>query len=135
MEEPMVSTNGACGTTDHHVAVVVFARIVDDRGRRIVCADVAAICYSIYAVDVHSGLRIARLSDIALPLEVRDVLFDRLVRDRRWTVDDVGYNFRHEVEVGDHVMRFGIDGNIELVYELTPKNGDKVRLPFQSKVV
>jgi hypothetical protein len=131
----MVMTNGACGTTGHHVAVVVFARIVDDRGRQIVCTDVAAICYSIYAVDVRSGLRIVRLSDVALTLEVRDVLFDQLVRDRQWTVDDVGYNFRHEVAVGDHVMRFATDGNIELVYELTPKNGDMVRLRFQAKVV
>src|SRR5262245_5932213 len=102
--------NGVCGTTGHDLAVLLLARIEDDRGRPIVRADVAGIYYSIYAVDERSGLRICRLSDVGLPLEMGDVLFDRLVRDWHWTVDEVGYNFRHEVAVHDQVIRFG-DGN------------------------
>jgi hypothetical protein len=77
---------------------------------------------------------VARLSDVALPLGVHDVLFDRLVRDRQWTVDDVGYNFRHELVISDDVIQFGA-GAVELVYELTQKEGVKVRLRFQSKVI
>jgi len=130
----MVMTNGACGTTVTRSAVVLVARIEDDRGRQIVCADVAAIRYSIYAVVAGCGLRVARLSDVGLPLAVQEVLFDGLVRDRQWTVDDVGYNFRHELVISDDVIQVG-GGEIELVYELTPKEGAKTRLRFQSKVI
>jgi hypothetical protein len=130
----MVMMNSPCGRTGQSTAVVLVARIVDEQDRPIVCAEVAAIDYSIYAVDDHCGWRIARLSDVALPLEVGDVLFDRLVRDRQWTLDDVGYNFRHEFAIGDQVFRFAADGHVELVYDLTPKKGAKVRLRFQGKV-
>ena len=33
-------------------------------------------------------------------LDVDDVVLDSLANDELWTVDDVGYNFRHEINVG-----------------------------------
>src|SRR5262245_31416204 len=103
----MVSMNGACGTTVHQAAVVLLARIEDDRGRPIVRADVPAVRYSIYAVELRSGVGTCGISDVGWALEVGDVVFDRVVSDQWWTEDDVGYKFRHEVASGDHVIRFG----------------------------
>lgn len=130
----MVKINDDCGRTVSPVGVVLTARIEDGLGRPIVRADVAAIRYSIYAIDELSGLRIARMTDVGLPVSVRDVVFDELVKDPRWAPDDVGYNFRHEVAIGDHVFQFAVDGSIELVYDLIPKKGEKFRLRFQGKV-
>ena len=105
---------------------VLMARIVDRDGRAIRPTDVAAIEYWIYELerrlplDGHDGVE----------LDVGDVMLDALQTDR-WTVDVVGYNFRHEIDV----LRIGklaaADRHFELCYLFTSEFGERMIIRFQ----
>ena len=132
----MSESNGVCGTAVRRGSIILLARIVDSDGTNIGRANVAAIDYSIYEVDPHHpGELTAVAGHETVPLEVRDVIFDSLITDYLWTVDDVGYNFRHEIALGENVVSPQADTHIDIRYVLTPTTGAKTSVRFQLEVI
>lgn len=107
-------------------SAVLMARIVDSAGRTIRRADVAEIEYSIYERD----RRVVAGHD-GVALHVRDVLFDSLQNCGSWSLDDVGYNFRHIFDVPQKEMRATARKRFSIRYAFTPKIGPTVMIRFQ----
>ena len=107
-------------------SAVLMARIVDSGGRTIRRADVAEIEYSIYERE----RRVVAGRD-GVTLHVRDVLFDSLQNCGSWSVDAVGYNFRHIFNVPQKDMRATARKSFSVRYAFTSTIGQTVMIRFQ----
>jgi hypothetical protein len=64
-------------------------------------------------------------------LAVANFVFDSTQLDELWTLDDIGYNFRHEIQVDGH-HRFPKPGfHYQVRYRLTDSNGKTTVVRFQ----
>jgi hypothetical protein len=129
----MIELNHGNGMAIENGYAVLMARIVDCHGRTIQRKDVAAIAYWIYerasqrpgrlqAVDGHDGVE----------LDVAIVLSDALQTCRLWSVDAVGYNFRHEIDVLQADVLTEPGKHFDICYEFAPQLGEKVIIRFQA---
>jgi hypothetical protein len=110
-----------------------MARLVAGAGRIIQRASVIAITYSVHELEpCRQRCRGVVAGHDGVALDIGAVLFDALQKCRFWTVDDLGYNFRHEFDVHAHDGRAG--EHYQIRYELTPTIGPKTIIAFQLKV-
>ena len=114
-------------------AIVLFARLVDEAGRPVRPSDVATIEYSIRQLDAHTRPA-ADCEESRIGLEVCDVILPALVIDKLWTLDSVGYNFRHDVvELADFASK-EFSRRVEVRYVLVLTNNTPVILRFHLKL-
>jgi hypothetical protein len=66
---------------------------------------------------------------------VSDVLLPTLVNDESWSVDVAGYNFRHNVAIGDGIATPTTGGRIELCYVFSGTDNTKSIIRFRLKLV
>jgi len=52
-----------------------------------------------------------------------------------WTIDQVGYNFRHEIDVSQDEAFPKAGAHYQVRYELTPPTGQKSIVRFQLRVI
>jgi hypothetical protein len=128
----MATANGIFSKALASGPVIVMARIVDYRGAPIRRSDVSAIEYSVYELDPFwpEQLTVVR-GQRAVPLVVADVLFDSLQIGRLWAVDDIGYNFRHELPDGSSSEFAKVGRLYEVAYQVTMNTGRKVNVRFR----
>lgn len=127
----MATANGICGTTLERGAIVLMARIVDGGGGAIRPLDVRAIHYSVYEVDPFLPEQLTAVrGHRAIPLAVGDVLFESPQVGRSWSVDDVGYNFRHEIRLGGEPLLPKIVRRYEVAYRMTMLHGCRTSVRF-----
>jgi hypothetical protein len=124
--------NGAATTSQ---SAVLMARIVDASGRSVSRADIVSIRYSILEVNAS---RPNELTAVAghdrVPLEVDAVFHDWLEFGELWSVDDEGYNFRHEIVWHPTASFPKPHAHYQVVYELTSVAGDSATIRFALKV-
>lgn len=119
------------GTVFKNGSAVLLARIVGPDGDAVATSDLASIRYSVLAIDPidHNTLTPVNGHDDAA-LTVEDVFYDTLQTGGAWSIDETGYNFRHELEVAtdDAFPTAGTDYQIR--YEVTPVSGQKLVFRF-----
>jgi hypothetical protein len=127
----MAITNGICGKALASGSIVLMARIVDGAGAAIRPLDVRAIEYSVYEVDPYwpELLSVTR-GHRSVRVNVRDVLFDSLQVERSWSVDHVGYNFRHELTLDCRDPLSNAEQRFEVAYQVTMSNVGKSIVRF-----
>jgi len=117
-------------------SATLLARVVGKDAQPITQADISSAKYSVYLLDdddPDSRTAVTGHSDVALV--VADLIFDTLQTDDLWTVDDVGYNLRHVLDVSAN-QAFTIAGRRYLVeFELTPADGQIILVRFRINVV
>ena len=125
------------GTVFKQGTVTCMARVVGDDVTPIGDADISAASYSIWQLDVSNvDSRTAVAGHQNVTLTPGDVLFSSLqTGDDRWTIDSVGYNFLHTIDVSanDAFMYAGRDYLVE--YRLTPVSGQVILLRFRFHVI
>lgn len=124
------------GTAFKNGSAVLMARIVDAAGTNVQQAGIAAIEYSIYELDpCRPDVLVAVAGHDGVSLTVANVIFNSLETGGLWTVDDVGYNFRHEINVATSEAFPKAGTHYQVRYELTPASGQKTILRFQVRVI
>jgi hypothetical protein len=99
---------------------VLLARLVDRAGVGVRPSEVRTIEYSLYELDPwwpHLFSSVTGRTAVALAVE--DVLFDSLQVDEVWTVDSLGYNFRHEIRFGERMQFSQGRFHYEVCYQIT----------------
>jgi hypothetical protein len=127
----MVCTNTALPASAVDSSIVLRARILDAAGRPVLATDVVGIECTVRDVDLH--MPIARMD--ASPVEV---ILPSLVRDRCWTVDDIGYNFRHNLtRIADAAILADpeFSGRAEVSYDFTLVDCTRATVSFYLKLV
>lgn len=124
------------GTAFKNGSAVMLARIVDAAGANVQQAGIAAIEYSVFELD---PCRPDNLTVVAghsgAALTVANVIFNSLQTDGLWTIDEVGYNFRHEVNISSAEAFPKAGAQYQVRYELTPTSGQKTIVRFQLRVI
>jgi len=132
----MPNANDIYGTAFKNGSAILMARIVDSAGANVQQAGVDSIEYSIFELDpCRPDNLVAVAGHDAVALTVADVIFNALQTGGLWTVDAVGYNFRHEIDVSttDAFPKAGVQYQVR--YELTPATGQKAIVRFQLRVI
>lgn len=124
------------GTAFKNGSVTLLARIVGQSDGNVLPADINTITYSVCLLDDQnpdSRTAVAGHTGVALP--VADLIFNTLQTDAIWTVDTIGYNFRHVLGVSTHPA-FAVAGRRYLVeYQLTPAVGQMILVRFRINVI
>ena len=132
----MSVANDVKGKVFRHGSAVFMARVVNALGQTLNQASVSGLKYTVYELttDDPSGLT-AVTGHSGVALTVGDVVYDSLQVDDSWTVDNEGYNFRHELDVSTDEA-FADAGKVYQVrYELTPVTGQKIIFRFQLRCI
>jgi hypothetical protein len=124
------------GTAFKNGSAVLMARIVDAAGENVQQAGIAAIEYSVFELDPArpDNLTVVAGHDGA-SLVVANVIFNSLQTGGLWTVDEVGYNFRHEIDVAASAAFPKAGAQYQVRYELTPTTGQRSIVRFQLRVI
>ncbi len=132
----MASPNDIFGTVFKGGTATLLARIVGNGGEPVVQADIARITYSIYLLDDDDAdRRDAVAGHDGVSLDVAAVVFNQLQVDPLWTVDTVGYNFRHVPDVSA-AAAFPTAGRQYLVeYRLDPAAGAVIVARFRVNAI
>lgn len=132
----MPQASDILGTAFKNGSAILMARIVDSAGAYIQQSGVSAIKYSIYELDPCRPDNLAAVTGHdAVSLIVSGVVYDTLQTGGLWTIDAVGYNFRHQINVSQNEA-FPKAGTLYQVrYELTPTTGQKSIIRFQLRVI
>ena len=124
------------GTAFKNGSATMMARIVGATGANIAQADIATISYYVYMLDDQNPddrAAVAGHSQVNLP--VYQVISNSLQNDATWTVDAVGYNFRHAIDVSVHPA-FAVAGRRYLIeYTLTPPAGQIILVRYRINVI
>ena len=124
------------GTAFKNGSAVLLARIVGVDGENITQADIATIRYSVYLLDdqdADSRTAVTGHSQVTLP--VYQVVYNSLQQDATWTVDSIGYNFRHVLDVTAQPA-FAAAGRRYLIeYALTPLSGQVILVRYRFNVI
>jgi hypothetical protein len=128
----MATANGMCGKALASGTIVLMARIVDAAGAAIRPSDVAAMEYSAYEVDPFWPEQLTVLrGHRAAPLATRGVLFDSPQVGRGWSLDDDGYNYRHELSFDCCERWPDTEQRFVVAYQLTMAGGGRATVRFK----
>lgn len=119
------------GTVYNKGSAVLMARVVNSQAQPITRAVVSSISYTVFEVPESGfGEPIAVTGHQSVPIQTTDAVFDTLQSNDAWTIDSVGYNFRHEVDVSS-AEAFPNSGVCYLVrYEIVPVQGQIIVFRF-----
>lgn len=124
------------GTAFKNGTALLLARIVDSAGANVQQAGIAAIEYSISELDPCLPDQLTPVAGHdGVELDVADVIFNTLQTGGLWTVDEVGYNFRHEIDVSESEAFPKAGAQYQVRYQLTPTAGQKTIVRFQLRVI
>lgn len=117
-------------------SAMLLARIVNASGQHLNQASVTAVEYTVYELTTGdpSGLS-AVTGHTGVALTVGDVVYDDLQNDESWTVDEQGFNFRHEIDVSANEAFPNAGKVYQVRYELTPVTGQKTVFRFQLRCI
>jgi hypothetical protein len=125
------------GVAKNAEVAVLTARLVDAARRRLQPIAVGSITYSLRLVDArkNGGQQPAAGHEEGV-LDVRDVIFDTLQTGEDWTVDDIGYNFRHRISLRTENESFCWRAvRYEIRYEIILATGEKSVVVFRVRMV
>jgi hypothetical protein len=132
----MTSISDIYGTVFKGGTATLLARVVGGGGIPIVQADITQITYSIYLLDDDDADRRDPVpGHDAVSLAVAATITNQLQVDATWTIDPIGYNFRHTPDVSV-AAAFPTAGRRYLVeYRLMPAGGQVILVRFRVNAI
>jgi hypothetical protein len=131
----MLETCEMNGATVVSGSAVLMARIVDRTGQAVTRSDVASIKYSIFEINRErpGGLTVVPGYD-AVALDVDQVVVDPPELGGLWTIDDEGYNFRHEITVNLATRFPKPHAHLQVCYAFEATTGERSIVRFQLRI-
>jgi len=119
------------GRVFKNASASLYARIVDGNGDLIVPDDIAALSYTVFEIAPEMPDELTAVEghdEVALDPEV--VFYETLQTGGAWNLDEVGYNFRHDIDVTTHEAFPHAGVSYQVRYEMTPVAGQRVVFRF-----
>ena len=128
----MADASDVHGVVFKNGSATLLARVVGAQGTPLTQSDVASGKYTAYLLDENDPDEAAPVAGhTGVAVDVASSIYNNLVNDELWDVDDTGYNFRHTLDVSTHQV-FTTAGRIyRIVFELTPTSGQIVLVRFR----
>jgi hypothetical protein len=132
----MPQANDIYGSVFKNGSALLMARIVDSDGVHVQQAGIDAIEYSVLALDpCRPDIGTVVAGHDAVALDVAEVIYNALQTGGLWTVDEVGYNFRHEIDVSVDEAFPKAGAIYQVRYHVTPTSGQKTIVRFQLRAI
>ena len=113
-----------------------MSRVENASGLAINQASIASILYTVYELSKDDPTVLTPVTGHQnVALNISGVVYDTLQLDSAWTVDTVGYNFRHELDVSLNEAFPSAGKLYQVRYELTPVLGQKIVFRFQVRSI
>jgi len=113
-------------------SATLLARVVGADGTPIMQSDLSSAAYTIYLLDENDpdvGTPIAGHTDVAVA--VASLIYDTLQNDDLWDVDEVGYNFKHVLDVSGNQAFAAAGRSYRVVFRLAPTGGQVILVRFR----
>src|SRR5262245_43542359 len=126
----MVCTSSTMPACKVDSSIVLFARILDAAGRPVWATDVVGIECTVRDVDLFVSVN-------RFDVNPFEVILPSLVKDRAWTVDDTGYNFRHDLTcIADWASLADpeFSGRVEVRYDFILVDCSRTTVKFHLKL-
>jgi hypothetical protein len=127
----MVCTNTDLPASAVGSSIVLRARILDAAECPVRAADVVAIECTVWEVDSYLPLA-------EIEVNPSEVILPSLARDRLWTVDGIGYNFRHDLARVADLASLAVpefSGRVEVRYTFMLIDCTRATVSFYLKLV
>ena len=123
------------GVVFERSSAVLLARVGYADGGRVTPAQINAVSYTIEQTGDCRTAASGVSGHESVSLTPSAVLFATLQQSDEWTVDTTGYNFRHELDVGQNDAFPTAGRSYTVRYELTPTAGQPVVLRFLMRAI
>ena len=119
------------GRVFKNASASLYARIVDGSGELIVPDDIASLSYTVFEItpELPDDLEAVEGHDEEV-LNPEVVFYETLQTGGAWNLDEVGYNFRHDIDVTTHEAFPHAGVEYQVRYEMTPVAGQRVVFRF-----
>lgn len=119
------------GSTFVGASVVLMARVAFADGTLVAPEDVESVAYTVAEIDpCGSTAPVTVEGHAGETLEVEQVLSASLLDGPPWDVDEVGFNFRHEIDVTESPAFVTAGRSYRVEYVLTPMDGQPIVVRF-----
>ena len=132
----MADASDIHGVVFKNGSATLLARVVGADGTPIVQADVASATYTAERLDENdpdAAVPVAGHADVAV--DVASLIYDTLQNDDLWDADDVGYNFKHVLDVATHPVFAAAGCSYRIRFELTPGSGQVILVRFRAHAI
>jgi len=128
----MADASDIHGVVFKNGSATLLARVVGADGAPVTQAGIASARYTVSLLDDGDpDAATPVVGHTAVTVSVALLIYDTLQKDNLWDVDDLGYNFKHVLNVLTHPA-FAIAGrNYRIAFELTPASGQVVLVRFR----
>lgn len=119
------------GSTFAGTSVVLMARVAFADGTLVAPEDVESVTYGVAEIDpcgLTAPVDVEGHAGVAL--DAGQVLSATLLDDAPWDVDEVGFNFRHEVDVTEAPAFVTAGRRYRVQYVLMPTDGQPIVVRF-----
>jgi len=119
------------GSTFAGASVVLMARVAFADGTLVAPDDIESATYTVTERD-PCGLAPATPIEghAGVTLEAEHVLSASLLEEPPWEVDEIGFNFRHEIDVTESPAFVTAGRSYRIEYVLTPTDGQPIVVRF-----
>ncbi|TWT46491.1 hypothetical protein [Botrimarina hoheduenensis] len=118
------------GVVFEGASAVLLARVTHTDGSPIVPGEISTVVYTVRERSGCDGQTQGVTGHMSVSLTPADVLLSTLQTSGEWSVDAIGFNFRHEIDVLTN-LAFPVAGRgYEVRYVLTPYVGQPVVMRF-----
>jgi hypothetical protein len=124
------------GAVYRHATAALLARVVDIEGTPLVPADVSSLSYTVFQIDPCLPNELVPVDGHTnVALTPGDVLSSELELSELWSVDDIGHNFSHVIDVStdEAFATAGVDYQVR--YELVPVVGQKIVFRYRLRAL
>jgi hypothetical protein len=132
----MADASDVHGAAFKNGSATLLARVVGADAAPVTQADVASAQYTAYLLDQSdpdAATPVAGHTDVAV--DVASLVYNSLQNDDLWDVDDVGYNFKHVLDVSADPVFTVAGRSCRIVFELTPGSGQVILVRFRLHVI
>jgi hypothetical protein len=120
------------GTVFKNGSATLLARVVGTNGTPIQQAQIASAQYGVYLLDHDDpDAATAVLGHDGVSINVSSLIFDTLQTDGAWDVDQMGYNFKHVLDVSTNGAFTEAGRTYRIVFELSPASGQIILVRFR----
>lgn len=119
-----------------NAAATFMTRVENASAQAINQASLSSIVYTVYELVTDDSTTLTPVAGHqSVALSVSDVVYDTPQLDGAWTVDSVGYNFRHELDVSLNEAFSKAGAIYQVRYEITPVTGQKIVFRFKLRCI
>jgi hypothetical protein len=132
----MADASDIHGVAFKNGSATLLARVVGADGAPVTQSDVASAQYTAYLLDESdpdAATPVAGHTDVTV--DVASLIYNSLQKDELWDVDDVGYNFKHVLDVSANQVFTAAGRSYRVVFELTPGSGQVILVRFRVHVI